>query len=57
MQFTLDNLLDRYERVRRMEHADKERFKPNPLGPGYLTRYERYTEVFRELKRRIEFDT
>lgn len=29
---------------------DKDRFKPNPLGDGYLTRAERWFEVLRHAK-------
>ncbi len=50
----LATLQARLDRVRAMEAADPNTFKPNPLGPGYLTRRERYTELLRELKRLIE---
>ena len=51
--FTLDNLHKRLDRVRAMEARDPSRFAPNPLGPGYLTRRERYNELVWELKRRM----
>ena len=35
----------RYERVLAMQKADKNRFKPNPRGEGFLNRHERYREL------------
>lgn len=46
-------LLARIARVNEIEMRDPNRFAPNPLGPGYLTRRERYNEVRWELRRRI----
>ena len=51
--FTTDNTEKRLERVRAIEARDTNRFAPNPLGPGFLTRRERYNEVLHELKRRL----
>ncbi len=47
-------LCQRLARVEKMQVADRTRFQPNPLGPGYLTRNERYQEVIWELRRQIE---
>jgi hypothetical protein len=35
----------RYEKILAMKQADKNRFRQNPLGEGYLTRNERYNEL------------
>lgn len=43
----------RYERILRMQCEDKNRFKPNPRGEGYLTRNERYNELFWEIEREL----
>lgn len=51
--FTTDAIYARIERVRAMQKADPNQFAPNPLGPQYLTRRERYLEVIRELERRL----
>lgn len=49
---THDAAKRRKMRILKIELRDTNRFKPNPLGPGFLTRRERYTEVYRELDRR-----
>jgi hypothetical protein len=51
--YTTDNLQKRLDRVRAIEARDPKRFSPNPLGPGFLTRRERYNEILWELKRRL----
>ena len=51
--FTADNTQKRLDRVRAIEARDTNRFAPNPLGPGFLTRRDRYNEVIWELKRRL----
>lgn len=51
--YTLDNLQRRLDRVNAIEARDANRFAPNPLGPGYLTRRERYSELRWELQRRM----
>ena len=51
--FTIENTERRLDRVRAIEARDNNRFAPNPLGPGCLTRRERYNEVLWELKRRL----
>jgi len=51
--FTIDNTHRRIDRLRAIEARDRKRFRPNPLGPGFLTRRERYNELFWELKRRL----
>lgn len=51
--FTTDNIQARLDRVRAIEARDPQRFAPNPHGPGFLTRRERYNEVLWELKRRL----
>lgn len=51
--FTTDNTQARLDRVRAIEARDTNRFAPNPRGPGFLTRRERYKEVIWELKRRL----
>lgn len=51
--FTTDNTQARLDRVRAIEARDTKRFAPNPRGPGFLTRRERYNEVLWELKRRL----
>lgn len=38
-------LMKRYDRIRSMKMADRNRFKPNPRGDEYLTREERYNEL------------
>ena len=53
MTYTTDNLNARLDRVRAIEVRDTNRFAPNPLGPGFLTRRERYNELLSELKRRL----
>ena len=53
MTYTTDNLNARLDRVRAIEARDTNRFAPNPLGPGFLTRRDRYNEVIWELKRRL----
>ena len=50
---TTDTLYARIERVRAMQKRDPNQWAPNPLGPEYLTRRERYLEIIRELERRI----
>ncbi|MGO9171994.1 MAG: hypothetical protein ACLP7P_08530 [Rhodomicrobium sp.] len=40
----------RYERILRMQREDKNRFKPNPRGEGYLTRNERYQELIWQIE-------
>jgi len=47
------NLEKRLERVNRMEKGDASRFKPNPRGPGFLTRSDRYRELRWEIKGRM----
>jgi len=47
------NLEARLTRVRAARMADKTRFKPHPLGDGYLTRDERWMEVIWAIERRI----
>ncbi|MBY0562438.1 hypothetical protein [Hyphomicrobium sp.] len=42
----------RADKVRKMQMADKDRFKQNPNGPGFLTRNERYNEVLRSLDKK-----
>ena len=49
----IDRLLKRLARVREMEANDPKRFAPNPLGPGFLTRRDRYRELIWEIERRI----
>lgn len=48
----------RYAKILAMRAADHNRYKPNPLGSGYLTRSERYLELLwriePELRRRYE---
>ena len=45
-QYVSDTALDRrWTRVTELKRADPRRFQPNPLGPGYLTRIERYNEM------------
>lgn len=51
--FTIDTIEKRLDRIRQIEARDTKRFAPNPLGPGFLTRRERYNEVIWELKRRL----
>jgi hypothetical protein len=51
--FNTDNTAKRLERVRAMEARDTNKFRPNPLGAGFLTRRERYSEVIWELQRRL----
>lgn len=51
--FNIENTERRLERVRSIEARDPNRFSPNPNGAGFLTRRERYSEVIRELKRRL----
>lgn len=51
---TYDDAKRRKMRILQIELRDEDRFKPNPLGPGFLTRRERYTEVYREIDRRAE---
>jgi hypothetical protein len=51
--FTIDTIEKRLDRIRQIEARDPNRFAPNPLGPGFLTRRERYNEVIWELKRRL----
>lgn len=55
-QLSTRTLERRYERVLDLQRSDPLRFLPNPLGPGYLTRQERYSEIIwtleRELRRR-----
>lgn len=38
-------LQNRYEKILKMQSTDKNRFKQNALGDGYLTRNERYMEL------------
>lgn len=33
-------------------NADTKRFQPNPRGPGFLTRAERWSEVIRYARRK-----
>jgi hypothetical protein len=47
-------LWNRLVRVERLQVKDANRFKPNPLGAGFLTRNERYLEVIWEIRRQIE---
>ena len=47
-----EHIKRRRELVRKIEAMDKDRFQPSPLGPGYLSRYQRYTELFRQLSDR-----
>lgn len=42
-----DTLAQHLKRAYAGQQADADRFKPNPLGPGYLTRNERWNEVIR----------
>jgi hypothetical protein len=51
--FTTDNTHKRLDRLRAIEARDQNRLKPNPLGPGFLTRSARYNEVRWELQRRL----
>ena len=56
-QYVSDTALDlRWTRVTEMKRADPRRYQPSPLGPGYLTRIERYNELLdlieAELRRR-----
>ena len=51
--FTTDNTHKRLDRLRAIEARDANRFAPNPLGPGFLTRAARYNEVRWELQRRL----
>lgn len=51
--FTTANIQARLDRVRAIEARDPQRFAPNPRGPGFLARRERYSEVIWELKRRL----
>lgn len=43
----------RLTRVRAMRMADKNRFKPNPNGDGYLTREERWNELIWAIEAKI----
>lgn len=43
----------RIDRLNAIEARDKDRFKPNPNGDGYLTRAERYQEARNECRRRM----
>lgn len=49
---TYDDAKKRKLHILQIELRDANRFKPNPLGPGFLTRRERYTELYREIDRR-----
>jgi hypothetical protein len=49
---TIESIIARKHRILAIEKRDANRFKPSPLGPGYLTRRERYTELYRMLDRR-----
>lgn len=46
-----DTLAQHLKRAYAGQKADVNRFKPNPLGPGYLTRNERWNEVIRTYER------
>ena len=46
-----DHLERRYDKIVAMRKADPERLKPNPLGPGFLTRDERYCELLLLIER------
>ncbi len=50
----LTELLKRKDRLRDIERKDDTRFEPNPLGPGYITRFDRYTELYREIDKQID---
>ena len=51
-------IVSRLERLHKACASDKKRFQMNPLGPGYLTRQERWWQVIdaykNEYRRRIE---
>lgn len=49
----MTNLQKRLVRLSEIAARDVNRFKPNPLGAGYLTRSERYNELRWEIERRI----
>ncbi len=51
--FTTDNIQARIERIRQIEARDPNRFAPNPRGPEFITRRERYNELRWELQRRL----
>ena len=42
----------RMSKIRTAMERDKDRFRPNPLGDGYLTRSERWMEVIAYAKGR-----
>ncbi len=46
-----DTLAQHLKRAYAGQTADVNRFKPNPRGPGYLTRNERWSEVIRTYER------
>ena len=52
-RYTEANIAARLKRLRAIERNDTDKFRPNPLGPGFITRYQRYTECYRELNRRL----
>jgi hypothetical protein len=54
---TYDQAKKRKQRILNIELRDHDRFKPSPLGPGFLTRRERYTELYREIDKRTMDDT
>ena len=50
---TYDDAKKRKLRILDVELRDVNRFKPNPLGPGFLSRRERYTELYLQLYRLV----
>lgn len=50
-------LTRRLDRVLWIQRRDVNRFKPSPLGPGFLTRQERYLELIWEIERQLDGTT
>jgi len=50
----MQQLEQRLSRVRVMRMADKNRFRPNPNGDGYLTREERWNELIWSIERKLK---
>lgn len=49
---TYDQAKKRKQLVLQIELRDTNRFEPSPLGPGFLTRRQRYAELYWEIDRR-----
>lgn len=51
MKYLSDKTLaSRIKRVHRGQREDKDRFRENPRGPGFLTRNERWSQLIRDLE-------